>query len=98
MKFLPSQLAYLFAERELRTNVGSLVRYLVFLAVLISLYAVLFHVIMERYELQSHSWITGFYWTLVVMTTLGFGDITFTTDIGACSASSCCCPASCCCW
>ena len=82
MKFLPSQLAYLFAERELRTNVGSLVRYLVFLAVLISLYAVLFHVIMERYELQSHSWITGFYWTLVVMTTLGFGDITFTTDIG----------------
>jgi voltage-gated potassium channel len=82
LKFLPSQLAYLFAERELRTNVGSLVRYLVFLAVLISLYAVIFHVIMERYELQSHSWITGFYWTLVVMTTLGFGDITFTTDIG----------------
>ena len=82
MKFLPSQLAFLFAERELRTNVGSLVRYLAFLTVLITLYAVLFHVIMERFELQSHSWITGFYWTLVVMTTLGFGDITFATDIG----------------
>lgn len=25
---------------------------------------------------------TGFYWTLVVMSTLGFGDITFTSDIG----------------
>ena len=38
--------------------------------------------IMGRIEGQQHSWITGFYWTLVVMTTLGFGDITFTSDIG----------------
>ncbi len=82
MKFLPSQLAYLFSERELRTNVRSLLRYIAFLAALVSLYAVLFHVIMERAEQQSHSWVTGFYWTLVVMTTLGFGDITFTSDIG----------------
>lgn len=82
MKFLPSQLAFLFAERELRTNVRGLLRYVAFLAALVSLYAVLFHVIMERFEHQSHSWITGFYWTLVVMTTLGFGDITFTGDVG----------------
>jgi Trk K+ transport system NAD-binding subunit len=33
-------------------------------------------------EGQEHSWITGFYWTMVVMSTLGFGDITFTSDIG----------------
>ena len=33
-------------------------------------------------EGEQHSWITGFYWTLVVMTTLGFGDITFTSDVG----------------
>ena len=37
---------------------------------------------MGRIEGQQHSWITGFYWTLVVMTTLGFGDITFTSDVG----------------
>jgi len=37
---------------------------------------------MVRVEGQSHSWITGFYWTLTVMTTLGFGDITFESDIG----------------
>ncbi|MGD9902060.1 MAG: TrkA family potassium uptake protein [Vicinamibacterales bacterium] len=82
MKFLPSQLAYLLAERELRTNLGALLRYLLFLTALIVAYAVIFHVIMERAEGQQHSWITGFYWTLVVMTTLGFGDITFTTDVG----------------
>ena len=50
--------------------------------VLVTVYAVLFHVIMMQVEGQQHSWITGFYWTLVVMTTLGFGDITFTSDIG----------------
>jgi hypothetical protein len=33
-------------------------------------------------EGKEYSWITGFYWTLTVMTTLGFGDITFTTDLG----------------
>ena len=33
-------------------------------------------------EGQEHSWITGFYWTMMVMSTLGFGDITFTSDIG----------------
>jgi voltage-gated potassium channel len=37
---------------------------------------------MGSVEGQQHSWITGFYWTLVVMTTLGFGDITFTSDVG----------------
>lgn len=42
MKFLPSQLAYLISERELRTNLSSLLRYIAFLAALVTLYAVLF--------------------------------------------------------
>jgi hypothetical protein len=35
-------------------------------------------------EIEGHdySWVTGFYWTLTVMSTLGFGDITFTSDAG----------------
>lgn len=33
-------------------------------------------------ENQNHSWVTGFYWTLTVMSTLGFGDITFHSDLG----------------
>ena len=34
------------------------------------------------FEEKEFSWITGFYWTLTVMSTLGFGDITFASDLG----------------
>ena len=82
MKFLVTQLAFLMSDREQRINLRSLLKYLAFLATLITTYAVLFHVIKTQVEGEQHSWITGFYWTLVVMSTLGFGDITFTSDIG----------------
>jgi Trk K+ transport system NAD-binding subunit len=35
-----------------------------------------------EFENKEYSWLTGFYWTMTVMTTLGFGDITFGSDIG----------------
>jgi Trk K+ transport system NAD-binding subunit len=82
MKFLSSQLAYLMSEREMRANLRALLKYILTLIGLILTYAVLFHVIKTSVEGEQHSWITGLYWTLVVMTTLGFGDITFTSDIG----------------
>jgi voltage-gated potassium channel len=82
MKYLSSQFSTLFPTGETRTNLTALLKYFVFLVVMISVYAVVFHIIMVRVEGQQHSWITGFYWTLVVMSTLGFGDITFRTDIG----------------
>ncbi len=52
-----------------------------FLLVLILTYSILFHVLMQ-YEGREYSWVTGFYWALTVMSTLGFGDITFHTDLG----------------
>ena len=82
MKFSSSQFAYLIGNREARGNLRALVKYVLTLVALITLYAVVFHVIKVRVEGEQHSWITGFYWTLVVMTTLGFGDITFTSDTG----------------
>ncbi|HNV03495.1 MAG TPA: NAD-binding protein [Vicinamibacterales bacterium] len=82
MKFLGSEIAYLISEREMRGNIRALLRYLLLLAAVITTHSVLFHLIMTGLEGQRHSWVTGFYWTMVVMTTLGFGDITFTTDVG----------------
>jgi len=82
MKYLSSQLGLIAGAGETRTNLATLLKYFLFLFVMVTVYAVLFHLIMGGVEGQQHSWITGFYWTLVVMTTLGFGDITFTTDIG----------------
>jgi Trk K+ transport system NAD-binding subunit len=82
VKFSSSQLAFLLGNREARANLRTLLKYILTLVAVITLYAVLFHVIKVRVEGEQHSWITGFYWTLVVMTTLGFGDITFTSDIG----------------
>jgi len=51
------------------------------LLLLITAFSITFHWIMES-EGQQHSWATGFYWTLTVMSTLGFGDITFHSDLG----------------
>jgi voltage-gated potassium channel len=82
MKFLVSQLTYFLSEAPVRRNVRALLQYVAFLIALIALFATLFHVIMAYVEGQQHSWITGIYWTLTVMSTLGFGDITFESDIG----------------
>ncbi len=56
-------------------------KFFAFILSIIILYSVLFHVLM-LYEGKEYSWVTGFYWTLTVMSTLGFGDITFSTDLG----------------
>jgi Trk K+ transport system NAD-binding subunit len=81
MKFFTSQITYFIANKKSKTNIQRLAQFLAILLTLIITYGVLFHVIMEM-EGQKHSWMTGFYWTLVTMSTLGFGDITFTSDIG----------------
>jgi Trk K+ transport system NAD-binding subunit len=81
MKFLGSQISYFLSEKGTQQNIGALLKYLGFLTLLIALYSFIFHMIM-LYEGLYHSWVTGIYWTLTVMTTLGFGDITFTSDLG----------------
>jgi voltage-gated potassium channel len=81
VKFLTAQLASLRESGTSRRNLRLLARFLIILAVLVTTYGVLFHVLMAL-EGQQHSWISGFYWVFVVMSTLGFGDITFSSDIG----------------
>jgi len=58
-----------------------LIRFLVMLTAMITVYSIIFHFLMA-WEEREYSWVTGFYWTLTVMSTLGFGDITFASDAG----------------
>ena len=81
MKFLPSQLMYFLQSRETSKNIRALLKFILILMVMIITFSVLFHFLME-YEGREFTWITGLYWTLTVMSTLGFGDITFTSDLG----------------
>ncbi|TVM17394.1 potassium channel protein [Oceanidesulfovibrio indonesiensis] len=81
MKFIPSQMMYLLQDRRAKRNLRALAKFIAVLIGFVTLYSVLFHVLMEQ-EGQEHTWVTGVYWTLTVMSTLGFGDITFTSDIG----------------
>ena len=81
MKYLPSQLLYFFQHKTIKRNIRILIKFLIVISLTIILYTILFHFIME-YEGRQYSWITGFYWTLTVMSTLGFGDITFVSDLG----------------
>ncbi|MEM6455466.1 MAG: NAD-binding protein [Acidobacteriota bacterium] len=81
MKSMGAQLVTFMRPGTRRRNIMTLVRFFVTLGLLIAVYSVLFHYLMLR-EGQLHSWVTGVYWTLTVMSTLGFGDITFHTDLG----------------
>lgn len=78
--FVPVVTSFL-ETRTSRQNLLALFKLLGVLALLVTLFSVSFHVLMER-EGQHFSWITGVYWTLTVMSTLGFGDITFHSDMG----------------
>jgi Trk K+ transport system NAD-binding subunit len=73
---------YLLDESETRQNLRALAKFGGLLAGTVALFTVLFHAIMAYEGQTQHSWLTGFYWTLTVMSTLGFGDITFQSDVG----------------
>ena len=87
MKQFAAQLSSFLHTPKGRRNISILWRMFLILAGLITIYSVLFHYIMlweyrHHEQPKEYSWITGFYWTLTVMSTLGFGDITFQTDVG----------------
>ncbi len=70
-----------FARPDGRRNMRVLGVLVAVFVVIVAIYSSVFHVIME-WEGQRHSWATAIYWTVVTMSTLGFGDITFESDIG----------------
>jgi voltage-gated potassium channel len=83
MKFFPVfEFMHIFMNHpQRRRNLLLLVKLLALFIVLVIVFSALFHVFMAM-EGRHYSWMTAIYWTLVVMSTLGFGDITFTSGLG----------------
>ena len=74
---LSTRLSVLMRNRNFR----ALFRFILTFSALVSIYSFLFQLLMG-FEGQQHSVVTGFYWTLSTMSTLGYGDIHFVTDPG----------------
>jgi Trk K+ transport system NAD-binding subunit len=81
MKSFTSHLTAIVGHVPGQRNLRLLVRFAALLVALIVIFTAAFHAIM-LYEGRTYSWISGLYWTFTVMSTLGFGDITFQSDLG----------------
>ncbi len=81
MRFLVGILASIVRTHRQRRNLRLLAWLGLTFVSLLGTFSLIFHWLMAR-EGQEHSWVTAVYWTFVTMSTLGFGDITFTSDAG----------------
>ncbi len=80
LKTIGLVLAYITAPSRAR-NLRVVLWLLVLLLVLVAIFSTLFHLLMAA-EDRQFAWITGVYWTMTVMSTLGLGDITFQSGAG----------------
>ena len=81
MNFFFPQLAFFMKEQRNIRNLRMMLRFFLLSTALVLIYASIFHGIM-LYEGREYSLLAGLYWALTVMSTLGFGDITFHSDLG----------------
>ena len=81
MKLIASLVSAHLARGQQRANLRVLLGLVGALAAIVTVFSGIFHLLMVQ-EGQEHSWVTGFYWTIVAMSTLGFGDVTFSSDLG----------------
>jgi Trk K+ transport system NAD-binding subunit len=86
MKFLPTALFALIngksSGRRNFSQLRQLLKLMVIVLVFVALSSVVFHELMEREGREDYRWFDGFYWTMVTMTTLGYGEITFNSGLG----------------
>jgi voltage-gated potassium channel len=80
MKLVTSTLSMLSAP-HVRGSLRALLRVLAAFLVAVAIFSLGFQALMD-FEGREHTWWSSVYWTIVTMTTLGFGDITFDTDVG----------------
>ncbi|RRJ97970.1 potassium channel protein [Opitutaceae bacterium TAV4] len=82
MKFLPATITEIVRQTQPRQrNVRLLLKFIAVLALMVLGFSVIFHFIMAHEGRDFHM-LDGVYWTFTVMTTLGFGDITFNSVLG----------------
>ena len=60
----------------------SILVYISICTFIVIIYSLIFQYLMNTYEHKDFEFITAFYWVIVSMTTVGYGDIYFTTSIG----------------
>ncbi len=60
----------------------SVITYISIFACLVIIYSVFFLYLMRTYENKNFGFITAIYWVIVSMTTVGYGDVYFTSPIG----------------
>ncbi|MBX3226596.1 MAG: NAD-binding protein [Labilithrix sp.] len=82
MRALTPLVAFLLGDKTVRRNLRAFAKVLLLTAATVTFFSIVFHFLMLYVEHREYSWVTSFYWTLTVMSTLGFGDITFHTDVG----------------
>lgn len=82
MRALAPLLAFILKEKAVQRNLRAFSKFLAVIAATVITFSAVFRAIMLYGEHREYSWVTCFYWTLTVMSTLGFGDITFHTDGG----------------
>ena len=77
MKILPAAIFTLTNGKSSGwRNFSQLIKLVVIVLMFVALSTAMFHWLMER-EGQKYNWFDGFYWTMVTMSTLGYGEITF---------------------
>jgi hypothetical protein len=94
-KFI-SEFTRLSSDQATRRNLRPLLWLLLVLFFLVVIYSLIFHALMAN-EGQEFTWLSGVYWTLTTMSTLGYGDKDFNGDLVAHSRSSCSSQARCSC-
>lgn len=82
MSQIRRELIRALGHEELRRNALALLKFLLLGVAVVVAYSLGFLLLMWFVEGERYSLVSALYWTVVTMTTLGFGDIVFETDVG----------------